>query len=65
MSHKIGDLVKWQAVYDDYLVKDVGLGIIMGIKEYKYEKNKYCVYDVYRTEHKDILSLGNEHLEKI
>ena len=36
---RIGDLVKWQAVYDDYLVKDIGLGIIMGIKEYKYEKN--------------------------
>jgi|TARA_R110000824_G_scaffold264117_1_gene452916 hypothetical protein len=64
MNHKIGDLVKWQGVYDDYIVKDAGLGIIMGIKEYKYEKNKYLVYDVYRTKHKDILSLGTEHLEK-
>ena len=39
MNHKIGDLVKWQDVYDDYIVKDVGLGIIMGIKEHEHEKD--------------------------
>ena len=65
MNHKIGDLVKWQDVYDDYIVKDAGLGIIMGIKEYEHEKNTYSVYEVYRTEHEDILSLGSERLEKI
>ena len=65
MKHKIGDLVKWQAVYDDYLVKDAGLGVITGIKEYRYEKNKYFVYEVYRNKHKDTMSLGIEHLEKI
>jgi len=65
MNHKIGDLVKWQDVYDDYIVIDAGLGIIMGIKEHEYEKNIYSVYEVYRTEHEDILSLGSERLEKI
>lgn len=70
MSVMVGDLVKWYEVYaDGTLVKDVGTGIIMKIKDMNYyggdgtHKNK--LYDVYRFKHSDISSFIDNYIEKL
>tara|TARA_Y100000592_G_C5327902_1_gene248055 strand:+ start:293 stop:520 length:228 start_codon:yes stop_codon:yes gene_type:complete len=70
MSAKVGDLVKWYEIYaDGTLVKDVGSGIVMNIKNMNYyggdgsHKNK--LYEVYRFKHADLHSFIDYHIEKL
>ena len=65
MKFQIGELVRWITEYDDYIVKDTGHGIIVGTTEYSYQQNSYFVYEVYRNEKNDKVSIPDKNIFRI
>jgi len=56
MSIKIGDLVKWSEVYDDFICADAGPGIVIEKILYTLPMSTLSLsaYKVYRFKHSDI-----------
>lgn len=65
MKYQPGDLVEWISEYDDYIVKDAGLGVIINSSTYSYQNNNYTTYDVYRNKHNDKMSFEERNIQKI
>jgi len=65
MKYQPGDLVEWISEYDDYIVKDVGVGVIIGSTTYNYQNNDYTTYDVYRNKHNDKMSFEERNIQRI
>tara|TARA_R110002110_G_scaffold193318_2_gene401890 strand:+ start:942 stop:1169 length:228 start_codon:yes stop_codon:yes gene_type:complete len=66
MKYKIGELVRW---VEDYaggdIVKDAGIGIILGLRSYQYADLSYKMYTVYRSKHKDVMQVSGGNVSKM
>lgn len=61
-----GDLIKWFEVYGDInIVRNSGLGIIMSKYDYEFQDWKTTMFNVYRLEQQDTISLEECYIEKI
>jgi hypothetical protein len=50
-QYKIGDLVKWYEYYEDYIVRDAGLGVVLNAQEFPNfiaPDNTLVTYRVYK-----------------
>jgi hypothetical protein len=65
MKFHPGDLVKWISEYDDYIVRDAGIGVIIGSTTYSHQNNKHTTYDVYRNRYNDKMSFEERNIQKI
>ncbi len=65
MTFEIGELVRWTTEYNDGIVKDGGLGIVIHSTEYSYEKNKYTMYGIYRNKKGDAVQLSQNNVHKL
>ena len=61
---KIGDLVKWYELHDDSIVKDAGIGLVVGHMKYEIF-NETVLYKVLRSKHNDIVKFEGHTLEII
>jgi len=63
---QVGSLVQWQVAYNDDpdIIKDAGLGVIVAIKPISspYLKTKYNLFEVYRNEFNDIITISENYL---
>ena len=62
-----GDLVKWNEFYGDVpIVRDTGIGIILGSQKYDYFGDKpIYIYRVYRKKYNDYMNFEDYTLEKL
>lgn len=66
MSYEIGDLVNWIEEYaDGDIIKDTGVGILLGITDYTYNDLSYKTYSVYRSKYEDVLSISGRNISKL
>jgi len=65
MKHKIGDMVRWTSEYDDHIVKDTGIGIVIGSEKYSYIDNHYVTYKIYRNKYNDKMSFEERNIQKL
>jgi|2_EtaG_2_1085320.scaffolds.fasta_scaffold71270_4 DNA-directed RNA polymerase specialized sigma54-like protein len=65
MKFKVGELIRWTSEFDDYIVKDGGIGIIVGSSEYSYKDIKHTTYVVYRNETRDEIPLSDRNIFKL
>jgi hypothetical protein len=66
MRYKIGELVKWLEDYDDGdIVKDAGIGIVLGTRNYTYSTSSYTLYTVYRNKHADTIQVSDRSISKL
>ncbi len=67
MAHKIGDLIKWYETYADDMdiVKDAGLGIILGSQKREYKNDKFMLYTVYRNKTSDTMNFHERDITTI
>ena len=66
MKYKIGELVKWVEDYSEGdIIKDAGIGIILGFKDYQYADLSYKMYSIYRNKHKDIMQVSSGNISKL
>jgi len=65
MRFKKGDLVRWVTEYDDGLVKNAGIGLILGSTEYVYQDVTHTSYIVYRNEVGDEISISDRNVFKL
>lgn len=66
MNYKIGELVRWMEDYaDGDIVKDAGIGILLGTKIYSYGDSIYKTYKVHRNKHNDIMHFSETDVNKL
>ncbi len=66
MKFKVGELVRWLEEYaDGDLIRDTGLGVIMGSEQYSYNNHNYTVYKIYRNKHNDIESISERNIQTL
>ena len=65
MKFKVGELIRWTSEFNDYIVKDSGIGIIVGSSEYSYKDIKHTTYVVYRNETRDEIPLSDRNIFKL
>ena len=66
MNFKIGELVRWMEDYaDGDLVRDAGVGILLGIKTYAYNESSYTMYTIHRNKHNDIMQFSERDIYKL
>jgi hypothetical protein len=66
MNYKIGELVRWMEDYaDGNIVKDAGIGILLGTKTYTYGDAAYRTYTVHRNKHNDIMHFSERDINKL
>ena len=66
MKFESGDLVKWIEEYaDGGIVKDAGIGIIVGSQQYKYKNHAYNTYEIYRNKHSDKMFFEERNVTKL
>ena len=67
MSIKIGDLVKWSEVYDDFICADAGPGIVIEKILYTLPMSTLSLssYKVYRFKHSDIKIFNDKDVERV
>jgi hypothetical protein len=65
MSIKIGDLVKWFEIYDDFSCTDSGPGIVVEKILYSLPMSTLSLsaYKVYRLKHSDIKMYNNKDVK--
>jgi len=66
-----GQLITWHERYADGIaIKDVGVGVIIDIKEYSYNSPdgsvyEYTNFEVYRNEFNDIITLSEYDIQSL
>jgi hypothetical protein len=65
MKHDIGDLINWHELYDDFIVKNGGTGVVLAIKEFVLGEHSHTQYKIYRNKLNDIAFLGQENVHKL
>ena len=67
MLPKVGELVKWYELYADQIVKDVGIGIVMNVRNINYYDGSYKnkLYDVYRFQRSDMHAFIDYNIERL
>jgi hypothetical protein len=66
MNYKIGELVRWMEDYaDGGIVKDAGIGILLGTKTFTYGDSSYRVYTIHRNKHNDRMQFSERDVHKL
>ena len=67
MLIKVGELIKWHEVYDDFICAESGTGVVLGKITNNTELSSLSLtaYRIYRFKHSDVRVYNDKDVERI